>query len=207
MSHPDHVSAIRATTQRLQPDLVRLRRDLHAYPETGLHLPRTQAAVVESLAGLGLEVSRGEGLTSVTAVLRGGRPGPPVLLRADLDALPQTEATGLDYASRTPGAMHACGQDARRQPHQGGGGHARETHHTRHRQRAGRRQGEQRVHDRAHSGPCRGKHLRSPQQPEVPVTPQRARLLGRLRDRRCRGLTLHVVLAHRLLSHWSLISR
>lgn len=111
MSHPDHVSAIRATTQRLQPDLVRLRRDLHAYPETGLHLPRTQAAVVESLAGLGLEVSRGEGLTSVTAVLRGGRPGPAVLLRADLDALPQTEATGLDYASRTPGAMHACGHD------------------------------------------------------------------------------------------------
>ncbi|MGW4682023.1 M20 metallopeptidase family protein [Micromonospora taraxaci] len=111
MTNRDHVNVLRETAHRLQPELVRLRRDLHAYPETGLHLPRTQAAVIESIDGLGLEVSRGAGLTSVTAVLRGGRPGPAVLLRADMDALPQTEATGLEYASRTPGAMHACGHD------------------------------------------------------------------------------------------------
>ncbi|MEU7946792.1 M20 family metallopeptidase [Micromonospora taraxaci] len=111
MTSQDHVNVLRETVHRLQPELVRLRRDLHAYPEIGLHLPRTQAAVIESIDGLGLEVSRGAGLTSVTAVLRGGRPGPAVLLRADMDALPQTEATGLEYASRTPGAMHACGHD------------------------------------------------------------------------------------------------
>ncbi|WBB53813.1 M20 family metallopeptidase [Verrucosispora sp. WMMD573] len=111
MEPHDHATVLRETAHRLQPELVRLRRDLHAHPETGLDLPRTQAAVIESIDALGLEVSRGSGLTSVTAVLRGGRPGPAVLLRADMDALPQTEATGLDYASRTPGAMHACGHD------------------------------------------------------------------------------------------------
>lgn len=111
MSNNEHSGAVRKTAQGLQPDLVRLRRDLHTHPETGLHLPRTQAAVLESLSGLDLEVSRGTALTSVTAVLRGRRPGPAVLLRADMDALPITEATGLDYASRTAGAMHACGHD------------------------------------------------------------------------------------------------
>jgi amidohydrolase len=111
MSDLDDTGLLRKTAGALQPDLVRLRRDLHAHPETGLQLPRTQAAVLEALSGLGLEVSRGEALTSVTAVLRGGRPGPAVLLRADMDALPLTEATGVDYASRTPGVMHACGHD------------------------------------------------------------------------------------------------
>ena len=108
MSDPD---VLRRTADALRADLVRLRRDLHAHPETGLQLPRTQAAVLEALSGLDLEVSRGQALTSVTAVLRGGRPGPAVLLRADMDALLLTEATGLDYASRTPGVMHACGHD------------------------------------------------------------------------------------------------
>jgi amidohydrolase len=102
---------LRKTADELQPGLVRLRRDLHAHPETGLQLPRTQAAVLEALSGLDLEVSRGEALTSVTAVLRGGRPGPAVLLRGDMDALLLTEQTGLDYASRTPGVMHGCGHD------------------------------------------------------------------------------------------------
>ncbi|MFD5027582.1 M20 family metallopeptidase [Streptomyces sp. NPDC058373] len=92
-------------------DLRRLRRALHREPEIGLHLPRTQAAVVDALAGLPLEVTRGKALSSVTAVLRGGRPGPAVLLRADMDALPVQEETGLPYASRTDGAMHACGHD------------------------------------------------------------------------------------------------
>ncbi|GIF74646.1 M20 metallopeptidase family protein [Asanoa siamensis] len=95
----------------LQDDLVRLRRDLHRHPEIGLELPRTQRAVLDALDGLRLEITRGTGLSSVTAVLRGGRPGPAVLLRADLDALPIHEATGLDYASVVDGAMHACGHD------------------------------------------------------------------------------------------------
>lgn len=94
----------------LLPELVELRRRLHAEPETGLVLPRTQAAIVAALDGLGLEVSTGEMCTSVVAVLRGDRPGPAVLLRADMDALSVVEETGLPYASRNA-AMHACGHD------------------------------------------------------------------------------------------------
>ncbi|EST38320.1 hypothetical protein N566_08060 [Streptomycetaceae bacterium MP113-05] len=94
----------------VQDDLVRLRRTLHRHPETGLDLPRTQETVLAEIDGLGLEVSTGERLSSVTAVLRGARPGPTVLLRGDMDALPVAERTGLDYASTT-GTMHACGHD------------------------------------------------------------------------------------------------
>jgi amidohydrolase len=94
-------------------ELVALRRTLHADPEIGLELPRTQAVLLAQLApleALGLEVSAGAGLSSVTAVLRGALAGPVVLLRADMDALPVAEATGLDFASMN-GAMHACGHD------------------------------------------------------------------------------------------------
>ncbi|MDI3389326.1 M20 family metallopeptidase [Streptomyces sp. B-S-A8] len=94
----------------LQGDLVRLRRTLHRHPETGLDLPRTQETVLAAIDGLGLEVTTGRGLSSVTAVLRGARPGPTVLLRGDMDALPVAERTGLDYASEN-GSMHACGHD------------------------------------------------------------------------------------------------
>ncbi|WP_406641916.1 M20 family metallopeptidase [Amycolatopsis sp. WGS_07] len=99
-----------------QDDLAQLRRDLHREPEIGLDLPRTQERVLRELDGLGLEVSTGTGTTSVTAVLRGegsnrdsAQPR-TVLLRADMDALPVQEATGLDFAA-TNGAMHACGHD------------------------------------------------------------------------------------------------
>lgn len=103
---------LRDDAQEISADIVRLRHRLHRVPEIGLHLPATQQAVLRELEGLGLEVSTGDRLSSVTAVLRGGQAGPPaVLLRADMDALPVTEATGLDYASETAGAMHACGHD------------------------------------------------------------------------------------------------
>lgn len=95
----------------MQPDLVALRRSLHAEPEIGLDLPRTQEKVVAALDGLPLELTFGTGLSSVTGVLRGGAPGPVVLLRGDMDALPLTERTGLDFASTVDGAMHACGHD------------------------------------------------------------------------------------------------
>ncbi|MEU4746321.1 M20 family metallopeptidase [Actinosynnema sp. NPDC023658] len=95
----------------IQDELVALRRRLHAEPEIGLRLPRTQDEVLAALDGLPLELTLGEALTSVTGVLRGARPGPVVLLRADMDALPVQERTGLDYASRVDGAMHACGHD------------------------------------------------------------------------------------------------
>ncbi len=88
-----------------------LRRSIHADPEIGLALPRTQRKVLDALDGLPLEITLGTSLTSVTAVLRGGKPGKTVLLRGDMDALPVTERTGLGYASRVDGAMHACGHD------------------------------------------------------------------------------------------------
>jgi amidohydrolase len=102
---------LRDDAAALQQDLVALRRQLHRHPEIGLYLPNTQRTVLEALDGLPLEVSTGAALSSVTAVLRGGRPGPVVLLRGDMDALPVTEATGAPYASVVPGVMHACGHD------------------------------------------------------------------------------------------------
>lgn len=94
----------------LQDELIRLRRTLHRNPEVGLHLPRTQDTVLAALDGLPLELTLGAGLSSITGVLRGGLPGPTVLLRADMDALPLREQTGLDWASRGD-TMHACGHD------------------------------------------------------------------------------------------------
>lgn len=92
-------------------DLVTLRRELHGVPEVGLHLPRTQRILLRELESLGLDsITVGRGLSSVTGVLRGASPGPVVLLRADMDALPLRELTGLPYAA-TGDAMHACGHD------------------------------------------------------------------------------------------------
>jgi amidohydrolase len=107
----------------LTDDLVRLRHQLHRHPEIGLHLPRTQQTILEALSGLDLEITTGDALSSVTAVLRGGGvsgqtgPGahpahrPVVLLRADMDALPVTEELDVPYRSEVDGVMHACGHD------------------------------------------------------------------------------------------------
>ncbi|MEU5043277.1 M20 metallopeptidase family protein [Streptomyces griseorubiginosus] len=89
---------------------MRLRRALHRVPETGLHLPRTQELVLEALSGLGLRITTGRRLTSVTAVVEGTHPGPTVLLRADMDALPVAEP-GRVPGSATCAPMHACGHD------------------------------------------------------------------------------------------------
>src|SRR5688572_25870840 len=96
----------------LLDDAVALRRRIHERPELGLDLPDTQAAVLEALDGLPLAITTGTSSTSVVAVLDGDEPGPTVLLRGDMDALPMPEDTGLDYRSRNDGAMHACGHDA-----------------------------------------------------------------------------------------------
>ncbi|ROT25688.1 M20 family metallopeptidase [Micromonospora sp. HM5-17] len=103
--------SLREDAAEIQDELVALRRELHQIPEQGLDLPRTQERVLAALATLPLEVTTGTRLSSVTAVLRGGRPGPVVLLRGDMDALPVTEETGLEFRSRHPGVMHACGHD------------------------------------------------------------------------------------------------
>jgi hippurate hydrolase len=103
--------SIRSDAVELAPELVALRRALHQIPEIGLQLPLTQERVLAELDGLPLEISTGTTVSSVTAVLRGGRPGPAVLLRGDMDALPVTERTGVDFVSKHDGAMHACGHD------------------------------------------------------------------------------------------------
>lgn len=93
--------------------LIDLRRRLHQIPEVGLDLPQTQACVLEALDGLPLEITLGKDLSSITAVLRGTKPTDEprtILLRADMDALPVREATGLEWASAN-GNMHACGHD------------------------------------------------------------------------------------------------
>ncbi|MDV6277782.1 M20 family metallopeptidase [Rhodococcus erythropolis] len=101
---------LREAATDMKDELARLRHRLHAEPELGLKLPRTQEKVLGALDGLPLEVSTGKGLSSVTAVLRGTQPGPVVLLRGDMDALPVTER-GNGVVSRIPGRMHACGHD------------------------------------------------------------------------------------------------
>jgi hippurate hydrolase len=89
--------------------LIGIRRELHQIPEFALDLPNTQARILAAIEGLG-EITLGKDLTSIALVIRGGKPGPTVLLRADMDALKVEEETGMEYAS-TNGFMHACGHD------------------------------------------------------------------------------------------------
>ena len=94
------------------PEAVSVRRKIHAEPELGLDLPKTQAAVLDALDDLDLVVKTGDTVSSVVATMAGDADGPTLLLRADMDALPMPEDTGLDFASTTAGVMHACGHDA-----------------------------------------------------------------------------------------------
>jgi len=90
---------------------VDLRRRIHRRPELGLQLPETQAAILSELEDLDVDVRTGREVSSVVAVLHGAAPGPTFLLRGDMDALPLTEDSDLDFTSDIPGAMHACGHD------------------------------------------------------------------------------------------------
>jgi len=112
--------AVAAAVEGVTPQVVAWRRDLHANPELGFAETRTAAMVADHLRSLGLEVRTGVGKTGVVGILRGGRPGRTVALRADMDALPVLEATGLPFASTATGSYmgntvpvaHACGHDA-----------------------------------------------------------------------------------------------
>lgn len=88
-----------------------LRRDFHKHPELGFREVRTGGIVAKELEALGIEVTKGVGKTGVVGLLEGARPGPTILLRFDMDALPIAEETGAEYASTNPGVMHACGHD------------------------------------------------------------------------------------------------
>gem|GEM_PF-25935 len=105
-------STLLGEAKRLLPEAIELRRRIHRRPELGLELPLTRAAVLESLAGLPLELETSLKTSGVVATLHGKGRGRTILLRADMDALPLEENTGLDFASERKGVMHACGHDA-----------------------------------------------------------------------------------------------
>src|SRR5512137_3075070 len=88
-----------------------MRRDFHMHPELGFQEFRTAGIVARELKEMGLEVKVGVGQTGVVALIEGSNPGPVILVRADMDALPINEETGAEYASRNRGVMHACGHD------------------------------------------------------------------------------------------------
>ena len=102
---------LREEARDLLDDMVQLRRRLHEWPEIGNHLPLTREAVLESIDGLPLDLTLHESTSGIAAMLTGGKPGPTILLRGDMDALPMPEDTGLDFSSRVDNAMHACGHD------------------------------------------------------------------------------------------------
>jgi len=97
--------------QELFPYTQALRRDFHIHPELGYREIRTGGIVAKELESLGLEVTKGVGKTGVVGLLEGGKPGPTLLIRFDMDALPIVEDTGAEYASQNAGVMHACGHD------------------------------------------------------------------------------------------------
>ncbi len=103
---------IRALADEVFPEVVRLRRQIHRRPELAFEEHETARLVAETLRPLGYSVRTGAAKTGVVATLEGERPGPALALRADMDALPIHEASGLDFASEVPGQMHACGHDA-----------------------------------------------------------------------------------------------
>ncbi len=107
----DPARAIAEGAAASAPRLVAIRRDLHAHPELAFAEQRTAGVVAAELSRLGIPHRTGVGRTGVVGLIEGGLPGPTLALRADMDALPIAEQTGLAFASRAPGLMHACGHD------------------------------------------------------------------------------------------------
>ncbi|RLE20091.1 MAG: amidohydrolase [Actinobacteria bacterium] len=105
------IQSVREQANDLMPDTIALRRTLHEWPELGNDLPITREHVLASLEGLPLEVSTHESTSGIVAMLEGSTPGPTMLLRGDMDALPMPEDTGLEFSSHVDGCMHACGHD------------------------------------------------------------------------------------------------
>lgn len=106
------ISTLLQSGKRLEPELVAFRRDLHQYPELSLQESETANKVALQLKQLGAAIRTGVGGFGIVAELSGGQPGPLLALRADMDALPIHEESGLEFTSLRPGIMHACGHDA-----------------------------------------------------------------------------------------------
>ena len=107
----DPQSAIAGHTREIEPHLIEIRRDLHAHPELAFEEVRTAGVVAAELARIGIPYRTGIGGTGVVGTITGGQPGPTLAIRADMDALPIHEQTGLPFASQVDGRMHACGHD------------------------------------------------------------------------------------------------
>ncbi|MEX1254388.1 MAG: M20 family metallopeptidase [Dehalococcoidia bacterium] len=108
---PSALPTPRHAVQAIADEVVALRRDLHKHAELSMEETRTQGVIVERLRALGVEDVRAVADTGVTGLVRGERPGPDLLWRADMDGLPLKEETGLPFACEDGGAMHACGHD------------------------------------------------------------------------------------------------
>lgn len=108
----DVLAYIKQEAEKLYPEAVKIRRNLHRHPELGFKEVRTAKVVADYLRALKLDVTEGVGKTGVVAILDGSQKGQTIALRADMDALPIQEETGLDFSSENPGVMHACGHDA-----------------------------------------------------------------------------------------------
>lgn len=102
---------LREQALSFQENAVALRRSLHRHPEIGNDLPVTREQVLQELEGLPLDITLHKTTSGIAALLTGDKPGPTVLLRGDMDALPMPEDTGLDFASVNKNMMHACGHD------------------------------------------------------------------------------------------------
>ena len=111
MSAPADISTLNDEAHELLDEAVAMRRDLHQWPELGNDLPRTRERVLQALEGLPLSITLHETTSGIVAALEGTKPGPTVLLRGDMDALPMPEDTGVDFSSRVDNVMHACGHD------------------------------------------------------------------------------------------------
>ncbi len=112
LSRPnDPQAAIHALTAEIEAGLIEIRRDIHAHPELAFEEVRTAGVVARELARLGIAHQTGVAKTGVVGIIQGGRPGPCLAIRADMDALPIHEQTGLAWASTVDGLMHACGHD------------------------------------------------------------------------------------------------
>jgi len=105
----DLSSFVQRLTNDIEPHLIEVRRDIHAHPETGFDVERTAGVVAHELESLGIEHQTGVGRTGVVGLIKGGRPGPTLIIRADMDALPIEEQTGLPFASLHPGKMNRTG--------------------------------------------------------------------------------------------------
>ncbi|MEN7531448.1 M20 aminoacylase family protein [Cupriavidus sp. DL-D2] len=108
---PDSSAALQKFIQTIAPEFVAIRHQIHAHPELAFEERRTSDLVAEQLAAWGYKVHRGLGTTGVVGTLKKGSGSRTLGIRADMDALPIQEKTGLDYASTLPGKMHACGHD------------------------------------------------------------------------------------------------